>query len=89
MTARETRARGWLVKFWLPSNGVRLLVYARIRGKERKRKRESYIQNSWDKAELSDLAVAMAGAYERPRKSTSGRKDQEGGVQVVTCKFEP
>lgn len=59
----------------------------RVCENERKRKRESYIQNSWDKAELSDLAVAMAGAYERSRKS--GKEDQEGGVQVVTCKFEP
>lgn len=42
--------------------------------RERKRKRESYIQNSWDKAELSDLAVAMAGTYERSRKSTSRRE---------------
>lgn len=69
--------------------GVRLRVYAKMREKERNRKRESYIQNSWDKAELSDLAAAMAGAYERSRKSTPGREDQEGGVQVVTCKFEP
>lgn len=76
MTAREIRARGCL-KFWLPSDGVRLRVYVRMREREKK---ESYIQNSWDKTELSDLAVAMVRVYdERSRKSTSGREDQEGG----------
>lgn len=41
------------------------------------REKESYIQNSRDKAELSDLAVTVARAYGRSRDSTSRRQDQE------------
>lgn len=55
MTVRGTcpRSRGWLVKS-LASDGVKLHVCAkngREGGKERAREKESYIQNSRDKAE--------------------------------------
>lgn len=69
------------------SDGARV---TRVRENVRQREeKESYIQNSQDQAELSDLAVAMAGVSERWLRKSTGKRIRKVGVQVVTCKFEP
>lgn len=70
---------------------VCVCMYAKRR-RERERgiaqEEESYIQNSRDKAELSDLPVAMAGAYERPRKSTSRGEGRGSGRWGTGCNMQ-